>query len=311
LTHIFAYAKKSGKIFGGYGDRGMVAVRASEIGQLPEKDAWAFAALKELFVREKGFDLEAYKERCILRRIYLKVRSKGHSDLGAYYRFLRRHPEELELLFQYLTINVTEFFRNPSAFQYLERTIFPRVMAENAVNGTLEVWSAGCSSGEEPYSLAISLLRARRRHRMKARVHVLATDIDGAILDKARRGIYSRESLKNLDKEDIGEFFSEAEEGFSPSSEVRECVTFCASDILRDRPDSMHSVIVCRNVLIYFSRENQEKVITGFSSNLLEGGFLMLGKAETLIGKNRLYFESISPTERIYRLRETPLTDIL
>jgi len=289
----------------------MVAVRASEIGHLPEKDAWAFAALKELFVREKGFDLEAYKERCILRRIYLKVRSKGHSDLGAYYRFLSRHPEELEHLFQYLTINVTEFFRNPSAFQYLERTIFPRVMAEHRLHGTFEVWSAGCSSGEEPYSLAIALLRARRRHRLSTPVHVLATDIDTAILDRARRGVYSRDSLKNLKEEDIKEFFRQTEEGYSPSSEVRECVTFSASDILKNKPASMHSLIVCRNLLIYFSRENQERVITDFSRNLFEGGYLMLGKAETLIGRNRLYFESISPTERIYRLRETPLTDFL
>lgn len=287
----------------------MVAVKASEIAHLPEKDAWAFEALKELFVREKGFDLEAYKERCILRRIYLKVRSKGYSGLGAYYRVLSRHPEELEHLFQYLMINVTEFFRNPSAFQYLERRIFPQVMAEHSLHGTFEVWSAGCSSGEEPYSLAISLLRAKRRHRISTPVHVLATDVDRTILARARAGIYSRESLKNLEKEDIREFFREGEQGYSISSEVRECVTFRDRDVLKDKPGAMHSLIVCRNLLIYFSRENQEKVILGFSRNLFDGGYLMLGKAETLIGKNRLYFQSISPTERIYRLRETPLAD--
>lgn len=289
----------------------MGAVRASEIGQLPEKDAWAFGALKELFVREKGFDLEAYKERCILRRIYLKVRSKGYSDLGAYYRVLSRKPEELEHLFQYLTINVTEFFRNPSAFQYLERSIFPRVLADQGPGDTLEVWSAGCSSGEEPYSLAISLLRTGRKHRLRSRFHVLATDIDRPILARARKGIYARESLKNLDKEDIRTFFNQSEEVYSVGSEVRDHVSFRTADVLKDRPGTMHTLIVCRNLLIYFSRENQEKVISGFSRNLLEGGFLMLGKAETLIGKNRLYFQSISPTERIYRLRETPLADVL
>jgi len=289
----------------------VVAVRASEIGHLPEKDAWAFEALKELFVREKGFDLEAYKERCILRRIYLKVRSKGHSDLGAYYRVLSRHPEELEHLFQYLTINVTEFFRNPSAFHFLERTIFPRVMAEHSLHGTFEVWSAGCSSGEEPYSLAIALLRAKRRHRIPTPFHVLATDVDRSILAKARAGIYSREALKNLDEETIKTYFREGEKGYSVTSEVRDSITFSASDVLKGKPGAMHSLVVCRNLLIYFSRENQEKVISGFSRNLFDGGYLMLGKAETLIGKNRLHFQSISPTERIYRLRETPLTDSL
>ena len=289
----------------------MVAVRAKGIGQLPEKDAWAFEALKELFVREKGFDLEAYKERCILRRIYLKVRSKGHRDLGAYYRVLRRNPEELEHLFQYLTINVTEFFRNPSAFKYLERTIIPRVMAEHSHHGTFEVWSAGCSSGEEPYSLAISLLRSKREHGIRKPFHVLATDVDETILARARTGLYTRESLKNMEKEDVREFFKEEEKGYRVSSEIRDCVTFQTSDLLKEKPGARHSLIVCRNLLIYFSRKNQERIITGFSRNLYEGGYLMLGKAETLIGKSRLYFQSISPTERIYRLRETPLSDNL
>ena len=287
----------------------MVAVRVSEIGHLPERDAWAFEALKELFVREKGFDLEAYKERCILRRIYLKVRSRGYRDLGAYYRILSRHPEELEHLFQYLTINVTEFFRNPSAFQYLERTIFPRVMAEHSPHGSFDIWSAGCSSGEEPYSLAIALLRAKRKHRISTSFHVLATDIDKAILARAKEGIYSRDALKNLEEEDVREFFQQEEKGYSVSREVRDCITFRTADVLKDKPGTMHGLIVCRNLLIYFSRENQEKVISGFSRNLVDGGYLMLGKAETLIGKNRLYFQSISPTERIYRLREAPLAD--
>jgi len=287
----------------------MVAVRVSEIGHLPERDAWAFEALKELFVREKGFDLEAYKERCILRRIYLKVRSRGYSDLGAYYRILSRHPEELEHLFQYLTINVTEFFRNPSAFQYLERTIFPRVMAEHSPHGSFDIWSAGCSSGEEPYSLAIAMLRAKRKHRISTSFHVLATDIDKAILARAKEGIYSRDALKNLEEEDVREFFQQEEKGYSVSREVRDCITFRTADVLKDKPGTMHGLIVCRNLLIYFSRENQEKVISGFSRNLVDGGYLMLGKAETLIGKNRLYFQSISPTERIYRLREAPLAD--
>jgi len=287
----------------------MVAVRVSEIGHLPERDAWAFEALKELFVREKGFDLEAYKERCILRRIYLKVRSRGYRDLGAYYRILSRHPEELEHLFQYLTINVTEFFRNPSAFQYLERTIFPRVMAEHSPHGSFDIWSAGCSSGEEPYSLAIAMLRAKRKHRISTSFHVLATDIDKAILARAKEGIYSRDALKNLEEEDVREFFQQEEKGYSVSREVRDCITFRTADVLKDKPGTMHGLIVCRNLLIYFSRENQEKVISGFSRNLVDGGYLMLGKAETLIGKNRLYFQSISPTERIYRLREAPLAD--
>ena len=120
-----------------------------------------------------------------------------------------------------------------------------------------------------------------------------------------------RKRMKNLAEEDIKEFFREEEKGYSISSEVRECVTFRTGDVLKYNPGAMHSLIVCRNLLIYFARENQEKIISGFSRNLFDGGYLMLGKAETLIGKNRLFFQSVSPTERIYRLRETPLADNL
>ncbi|MDF1535408.1 MAG: protein-glutamate O-methyltransferase CheR [bacterium] len=287
----------------------MVAVKASQVGHLPEKDRWAFEALKELLIREKGFDLEAYKERCILRRIYLKVRSKGHADLGSYYRELSRDREELERLFQYMTINVTEFFRNPTAFAYLERSVLPRLVAEHSVYGHFRVWSAGCSSGEEPYSLAIVLLRAKKRHRIQTPFTVLATDVDDRILARGKVGRYGLEALKNLEDEDIREYFVEEEGSFSVSDEVRERVTFRTEDILRDNPVKAQSLVVCRNLLIYFSRENQERVISGFSRKLHPGGFLMLGKAETLIGRNRLFFQSISPTERIYRLRDMPLAD--
>jgi chemotaxis protein methyltransferase CheR len=281
----------------------------SQIGYLPERDQWAFEALKELLIQEKGFDLEAYKERCILRRIYLKVRSKGHSDLGSYYRELTRDREELERLFQYMTINVTEFFRNPTAFTYLERKVLPRLMAEQSVHGRFRVWSAGCSSGEEPYSLAITLLRVKKRHRIPTPFTVLATDVDDRILARAKVGRYSQEALKNLDDEGVRDYFIEEEELLSVSDEVRECVTFRTEDILRDDPGKDQSLIVCRNLLIYFSRENQEQIISRFSRKINPGGYLMLGKAETLIGRNRLFFQSISPTERIYRLRDAPLSD--
>ena len=136
---------------------------APEVDLLPPEDVWAFEALKELLMGEKGFDLEAYKARCILRRIYLRVRSKGFPNLGQYFRVLRRKPEELERLFQYLTINVTEFFRNPSAFRYLYERILPAMLAERVGRNVINIWSAGCSSGEEPFSLAILVLEVMEK----------------------------------------------------------------------------------------------------------------------------------------------------
>ncbi len=287
----------------------MAADSASEVGHLPGKDLWAFEALKELFASEKGLDLEAYKEKCILRRIYLKVRSKGYSDLGSYYRELRRDRDELERLFQYLTINVTEFFRNPAAFDYLEKEVLPDLMVRHDVHRGIEVWSAGCSSGEEPYSLAIILMKVARNLRLRTPVNVFASDVDRSVLNRGREGRYSREALKNLAEEDLRDFFIEEDGCFKVGQEVRKIVTFRVGNILKDRPGGKQSLIVCRNLLIYFSRENQERIIAGFSRALHQGGYLMLGKAETLIGRSRLFFQSVSPSERIYRLRDTPLSD--
>lgn len=287
----------------------MVAVRASEIGHLPEKDAWAFEALKELFVREKGFDLEAYKERCILRRIYLKVRSRGYGSLGHYFRVLKRDRDALEDLFQYLTIHVTEFFRNPSAFHYLQQKIVSRLLSESDNSHRLNIWSAGCSSGEEPYSLAILMLRVLERESPSRSFNILATDVDGAVLEKAKKGWYKTDALKNLPREERETFFFPADGGYQVVDRVRKSVTFKNANVLTEMPESRQDLIVCRNLLIYLSREKQEKVITNFSRCMRRGGYLMLGKAETLIGRNRLYFQNVSPTERIYRKRDVPLEE--
>lgn len=277
--------------------------------QLPERDVWAFEALKELLMREKGFDLEAYKQRCILRRIYLKVRSRGHGDLGQFYRELSRNPEELEKLFQYLTIHVTEFFRNPTAFMFLERRVLPRLLAEHGAGEPFNIWSVGCSSGEEPYSLAILLMRARQVLGIKGPFSVLATDVDGRVLERGKSGRYRAEALKNLRPQDLEEYFRPDDGGYIVSDEVRRHVIFSQKNVLTDQPDEVQDIVVCRNLLIYLSRENQERVITMFSQVMRPGGCLMLGKAETLIGRNRQYFQSVSPSERIYRKREVMLED--
>ncbi len=287
----------------------MVTLKASDSSQLPQRDTWAFEALKDLLIREKGFDLEAYKERCILRRIYLKVRSCGHSSLGQYFRVLRRDTDALEELFQYLTIHVTEFFRNPSAFQYLQNNIIPRLLSEGSGSERLNIWSAGCSSGEEPYSLAILMHKALKGSSSAKPFHVLATDVDTAVIRKARKGWYKQDALKNMPGEEREAFFLPDEEGFRVTDEIRRSVTFRVANVLTDRPDGHLDLIVCRNLLIYLSREKQEKVITNFSRYMKKGGYLMLGKAETLIGRNRMYFQNISPIERIYKKRDVPLEE--
>ncbi len=278
---------------------------------LPEKDKWALGALKDLLLRERGWDLEAYKERCLLRRILLRARSRGCEGLGDYYRVLTHDPAEVERLFHHLTIHVTQFFRNPTAFRFLRSRILPGLVASLAGGGkdhTLRCWSAGCSTGEEAFSLAMLLKDVERELGQSLRFHIFATDVDAASLEKAHRGVYPKEALRNLSPEETAAWFTPVEGGgFRVREELRKMVVFRQGDLLADAPTRSQHLVLCRNLLIYFSREEQEKVLERLADVLLPGGYLLLGKAETLVGRNRNYFLTVSPTERIYQKRDLPL----
>ncbi len=279
---------------------------SKDAAQFVGKDSWAFEALKELLIQERGLDLEAYKESCIYRRIFLRVRSRGFASLGAYYRSLLRDPEELEGLFKYLTIHVTEFFRNPMAYDYLRKRVLPKLLLDFRSAARLRLWSVGCSTGEEAYSLAILMQRAREEIGVTTPFTISATDIDDGVLERGRKGYYPKDSLKNVDPMDLVRYFKHDGDGYKVRSELRDVVKFSQANVLTDKPRYTKNLIVCRNLLIYLAREQQERIITRFSEFLIPGGFLMLGKAETLLGENRVYFQNISPAERIYVKREVP-----
>ncbi len=279
-------------------------------GCLPRQEQWAFEALKELLLRQRGFDLEAYKERCILRRILLRARSRGHERLGEYYRELLHDQGEVEALFHYLTIHVTQFLRNPGAFRYLRRRILPQLVADRKADQVIRIWSAGCASGEEPYSVAILMRDLEREGGEPISHHIYATDVDDTSLEKAHRGVYSRDALRSLSREEVERWFVPQEGGgVRVRDELRRNVTFRHANILTDAPAKRQDLVLCRNLLIYLSREEQEKVLARLAASLVPGGYLLLGKAESLIGRNRNHFSTISPTERIYQKRILPLED--
>jgi two-component system CheB/CheR fusion protein len=208
-----------------------------ELDELPREDRWAFEALKELLLRERGFDLDAYKERCVIRRILLRARSRGHAGLGEYYRELSQDPGEVERLFHYLTIHVTQFLRNPGAFRYLRSRILPALAGAGGGDPSLRIWSAGCASGEEAYSLALLVHDLERERGAALSHHVIATDVDEASLEKARRGVYARETLRNLTPQEIETYFTPLEDGsFRVGEELRRSVVFRHANILTDAP---------------------------------------------------------------------------
>jgi chemotaxis methyl-accepting protein methylase len=268
-----------------------------------ELDDAGFAALTEKIARERAFGCSSYKEKCLRRRIAVRMRARGVHRFADYAALLDRDAVEYERLLDTLTINVTKLFRNWSTFDVLARTAIPILWDGSA--RPICGWSAGCSSGEEPYSLAILFHRhaAERGETVDAsRVQILASDIDRASLDAARVGQYADGAFADTPADLRRRYFS-VRPPFEIAPEIRPLVTFERRDLIVDPPPSGMHLIACRNVLIYFDRTTQESLFRRFHEALVPGGFLVLGKVETLLGPTRSLFTAVDPRERIFRRR--------
>ena len=265
-------------------------------------DDAAFARLTALIAGRSGFRCDAYKERCLRRRIAVRMRATGVHTYAAYGAVLDADGTEWERLVDALTINVTKLFRDPSAFDAIARVVVPPLWA--TVAPELRVWSAGCASGEEAYSLA-ALFHAYAEMRGETarldRVRVLGSDIDRASLAAAAAGRYAAPAFADTPPALRDRYFSP---GFpaTVADELRAIVRFERRDLLLEPPPpGPQHLIVCRNVLIYFDRESQERLFAEFRDALAPGGFLVLGKVETLLGESRRGFAAVSARERIFR----------
>jgi len=268
-----------------------------------ELDDAGFLALTEKIARERAFGCASYKEKCLRRRIAVRMRARGVHRFADYAALLDRDAVEYERLIDTLTINVTKLFRNWSTFDAVARQVVP-ILWEGSAR-PIRGWSAGCSSGEEPYSLAILFHQHAAAHGEAAdasRVQVLASDIDRASLDAARRGQFAEAAFADTPIGIRRRYFS-VRPPFEVVPEIRPLVTFERRDLIVEPPPSGLHLIVCRNVLIYFDRVTQEKLFQRFYDALAPGGFLVLGKVETLLGPTRSLFSAVDPRERIFRRR--------
>jgi len=268
-----------------------------------EVDDAGFAALTAKIARERAFGCSSYKEKCLRRRIAVRMRARGVHVFSDYAALLDRDAVEYERLIDTLTINVTKLFRNWSTFDAMARLVVP-ILWEGATR-PIRGWSAGCSSGEEPYSLAILLHRhaAMRGETADAsRVQVLASDIDRASLEAARRGQFAEAAFVDT-PDDIRRRYFCLRPPFEIVPEVRPLVSFERRDLIVDPSPGGMQFITCRNVLIYFDRATQEHLFQRFHDALAPGGFLILGKVETLLGPTRSLFAAVDPRERIFRRR--------
>jgi chemotaxis protein methyltransferase CheR len=265
-------------------------------------DQAGFDALTREISRTAGLSLHSYKDKCLRRRIAVRMRACGVQTYAEYQDVLARSPAEYEQLKDALTINVTRFFRNAETWERLAGDYLPTLVAK--VPGAIRVWSAGCSSGEEAYGLAILLADAAIAagdSRGLERVQVEATDVDRRSLERAANALYSAEALAETPREVVARYFEPEPDGWRVAEAVRRRVRVRRHDLGRDPPPGTYHLIVCRNVVIYFERPTQERLFDAFFDALVPDGLLVLGKVETLFGPARERLQLVDPRERIYR----------
>jgi len=269
-----------------------------------EQDERAFRALTQKITRVRGLACDAYKDRCLRRRIAVRMRARGVHTFDEYGRVLDTDAHEYDLLLDALTINVTKFFRNVETWRALEPWLAARWTARG---GAVRAWSAGCASGEEPYTVAVALAETARRLGQEAlleHARVDATDIDRVSLERTRAPAFPETAFSEMPAELARRYFT-PEPPRRPLPELQRLVHVAKHDLTSEPPpDPPYDLIVCRNVVIYFDRPMQERLFAGFADALVPGGVLLLGKVETLFGpaRDRLILEE--PRERIYRRPE-------
>jgi chemotaxis protein methyltransferase CheR len=263
----------------------------------------AFQYLKKKVIT-KGLNCTGYKDDFLKRKFDGRMNVKGISSYAEYAHFLDRNPTECKELLDALTINVSEFFRDPTVWKAFQTTIMPVIIKEKmrASQRELKIWSAGCADGEEPYTIAISIIDALSYNLRAFRIEIVATDLDPQSLNRARAGIYSPARLRLVKRSVLQRFFIPLDGGnLRVSNEVRRLVTFQSHDLFSLPPSSPFDVISCRNVMIYFSRELQETLFRNFHQALSPGGYLILGKVESPLGECGTLFRCVDLTERIYQ----------
>src|SRR5215471_16836383 len=256
-----------------------------------------------VFIRDaRGFDFTGYKRSSLARRIRKRMHEAGSSDYVAYRDLLESNTEEFGHLFNTILINVTGFFRDTETWTFLQREVMTELLADIDPEREIRVWSAGCASGEEAYSLAIAFSEALGLEESAKRVKIYGTDVDEEALRDARVGLYSAKALEGLPAELRGKYFEQNGTQFAFRPDLRRRVIFGRHDITRDAPISRLELLVCRNTLMYFNVETQSQVIDRFHFALREGGYLFLGKAEMLLSDGER-FEVVSMRQRIFRRR--------
>jgi len=255
----------------------------------------------ELLHTETGHDFSQYKEKTLLRRIQRRMLVVQAENVTDYIDHLRQHPNEHELLFREFLIGVTEFFRDPVAFEALRTIAIPALLADKTSADVLRVWVPGCATGEEAYSIAI-LLREAMGSQRGLKVKIFATDIDDQAIGAARAGRF-RSPLIGISAERQERWFSKDRDDYCVTKQIREMCIFSPHSVIKDPPFSRMDLVSCRNLLIYLNNDLQDRLLQSFHYALRPGGFLLLGNSERL-GKNARLFTELDKKQRLYTRRD-------
>ena len=248
-----------------------------------------FEALLNYIKRNRGFNFTGYKRSTLFRRVNKRMQNVEIEGYSNYLDYLEVHPQEFNHLFNTLLINVTSFFRDRLAWDYLSSEIIPRIMACKELSEPLRVWSAGCASGEEAYTIAIAIAQAIGVEQFRDRVKIYATDIDEEALNQARTATYQLRDLDGLNPDEIQEFFEYFENRYTFRKDLRQSVIFGRHNLIQNAPISKIDLLVCRNTLMYFNSETQSRILARFHFALRDQGFLFLGKAEMLLTHSTIF----------------------
>lgn len=262
-----------------------------------------FLSLKKRILQDTGLDCSKYKDPYLQRRFNVRMRSTGCQSYEGYRQHLIKNPSEYDSLLSEITINVTQFFRDSLVFKMLREEILPLIVYQRVKENdpTIRVWSAGCSSGEEPYSVAMILHDLLGDAFDQFKVEIVASDIDDEMLAAAEVGKYLPRQVVGVPKDILSTYFIYQDGLYSVRDDIKRMVRLKRIDLFSETAGKGFDMVLCRNVVIYFNREMQERLYMKFLSSLRPGGYFVMGNTETLVGPAVQGFQTTWSRERIYQ----------
>nr|WP_290221921.1 protein-glutamate O-methyltransferase CheR [Trichocoleus desertorum] len=266
-----------------------------------DKESESFETLLDYLWQNHGFDFSSYKGPSLMRRTQRRMSAVKVASYSAYLDYLKENPEEFIDLFKTIEINFTGFFRDAPVWDYVKTVVIPRIINSKAANGPIKVWSAGCASGEEVYTVAILLAEALGAKQFNQRVRIYGTDIDQEAVIQARRGVFSESQAAGLPADFLTTYFEQTEDHYVFRQDLRRPIIFVQGNLILNPPFYRVDLLLCRNTLFYLNIEGQIRALVRFHLGLVDSGFLILGQSEMpSLPRDSMLFTPVSLPHHVF-----------